>query len=89
LRHRLGPNPPLGYAGVFPELAGDLERVDTSRLPPCALVPDSMSRTVMGPAQRDHEFIAGLATERPRLHVSEMMGIRWLAAADQARLLDA
>ena len=69
-------------------LAGDLERVDTGRLPPCGLVPDPVSRTVMGPAERDHEFIAGLAAERPRLHVSEMMGIRWLAAADQARLLD-
>ena len=46
-----------------------------------------MNRAVMGPAERDREFIAGLAAERPRLHVAKMMRVGWLAAAHQARLL--
>jgi len=41
----------------------------------------------MGAAERYREFVTGLAAERPRLHVAKMMRVRWLAAADQARLL--
>ena len=41
----------------------------------------------MDPAERYDEFIAGLAAERPRLHVAQMVRIRGLAAAHQARLL--
>jgi len=40
----------------------------------------------MGAAERYREFVTGLAAERPRLHVAKMMRVRWLAAADQARL---
>jgi hypothetical protein len=40
-----------------------------------------MSRAVMHPAQRYGEFIAGLTAERPWLHISKVMPIRWLAAA--------
>ena len=73
--------------GLSPELAGDLERVDASRLPPGALVAGAMNRAVMGAAERDGEFIADLAAERPRLQVAKMMRVGWFAAADQARLL--
>jgi hypothetical protein len=72
---------------VLPELARDLDRVDTGGLPPCALVAGTMDRAVMGAAERDRKFVAGLAAERLRLHVPKMMGVRGLAAADEACLL--
>jgi len=46
-----------------------------------------MNGAVMDAAKRHREFIAGLTAERPWLHVSKMMRVRWLAAADEARLL--
>src|SRR5262245_58945472 len=72
---------------MLPELARHLERLDTGCLPPSLLVAGAVDRTVMGSAQRDSEFVARPAAQRPRLHVSKMMGVRWLAAADQASLL--
>ena len=41
----------------------------------------------MGAAERDGELIARLAPERARLHKSNVMRVRGLAAAQQARLL--
>jgi hypothetical protein len=46
-----------------------------------------MDRAVMHAAERDGEFIAYFATERPRLQVAEMMRVGWFAAADETRLL--
>jgi len=46
-----------------------------------------MDRAMMRAAERDGEFIAGLAAERPRLQVAEMMRIGLFAAADETRLL--
>ena len=45
-----------------------------------------MNCAVVGAAQRHSEFVAGLAAERPRLHVSKVMRVRWLAAANEAGL---
>ena len=73
--------------GLSPELTGDLDRVDAGRLPPCLLVAGAMDRAVMRAAERDGEFVARLAAERARLHVAQMVGIGWLAATDEARLL--
>ena len=42
---------------------------------------------MMPPTERDHEFIADLATERARLGKSEVVRIGRLAGAQQARLL--
>jgi hypothetical protein len=42
---------------------------------------------VMGAAKRDREFIARLAAQRPRLHKSDVMGLRGFAAAQYAGLL--
>ena len=42
---------------------------------------------MMPAAQWDREFIADFATERARLRECEVVGIRRLAAAEQARLL--
>src|SRR5262245_45233594 len=46
-----------------------------------------MHRTVMSPTERDRELIADLAAKRARLGKSEVVGIRGLAAAEEARLL--
>ena len=78
------PDPPFTLARVFPELAGDLERVDAGSFPPGSFIAGAMHRPVMDAAKWHREFIAGLAAECPRLHVPEMMGIGWLAPADQA-----
>jgi hypothetical protein len=47
-----------------------------------------MDCAVMGAAQRDREFIAGVAAKCTRLRVPKMMCVQCLAAADQACLLD-
>ena len=73
--------------GLSPELTGDLDGVDTGRLPPGLLIAGAMDRAVMRAAERDGEFIAHFAAERPRLQVAEMMWIGLFAAADQTRLL--
>jgi hypothetical protein len=87
LRHEVGLNSPLVYAGVLPKLTGDLDRVDAGLLPPGFLVAGAMNRTVMRAAQWDDEFIARLAAERARLHKSDVVRVRRLAAAQEARLL--
>src|SRR5262245_39433321 len=73
--------------GLSPELAGDLNGVDAGRLPPRLLVAGAMDRAVMRAAERDGEFVAGFAAERPRLQVAKMMRIGLFAAADETRLL--
>ena len=73
--------------GLSPELTGDLDRVDAGRRQPGLLIAGAMDRAVMRAAERDGEFIAGLAAERPRLQVAEMMRIGLFAAADETRLL--
>jgi hypothetical protein len=74
-------------SGEFPKLAGDFEGVDAGLLPPSFLVTSPMNCAMVGAAERNSEFVAGLAAKRPRLHKSDLMGVRGLAAAQQARLL--
>ena len=83
----IGPNPTLIHARVLPELASDFDRVDTGRPPPHSFVAGAMNGPVMYAAKRDREFVTGLAPQRPRLHVSKMMGVRRLAPAHEACLL--
>src|SRR5262249_42311215 len=78
---------PIIEPGLSPELAGDLNGVDAGRLPPRLLVAGAMDGAVMRAAERDGEFVAGFATERPRLQVAKMMRIGLFAAADETRLL--
>ena len=73
--------------GLSPELTGDVNGVDAGRLPPSLLIAGAMDGAMMRAAERDGEFIAGLAAERPRLQVAKMMCVRLFAAADEARLL--
>ena len=46
-----------------------------------------MDGAVMRAAERDGEFVARFAAERPRLQVAKMMRIGLFAAANEARLL--
>src|SRR5258706_13577047 len=73
--------------GLSPELTGDLNGIDAGRLPPGLLVIGAMDGAVMRAAERDGEFIAHFAAERPRLQIAKMMRIRLFAAADETRLL--
>src|SRR6516164_11817310 len=73
--------------GLPPELPGDLNGVDADRLPPGLLVAGAMDRPVMRAAERDGEFVARFAAERPWLQVAKMMWIGLFAAADETCLL--
>ena len=85
--HPIGSNPPLVEAGELPELASRFDRVDPGILPPSRFIAYPMHEPVMNATERDRELVAGLAAERRRLHLPQMMRIGRLAAADQARLL--
>src|SRR5262249_45789969 len=78
---------PIIEPGLPPELPGDLNGIDAGRLPPGLLVAGAMDRAVMRAAERDGEFVARFAAERPRLQVAKMMRIGLFAAANEARLL--
>ena len=73
--------------GLSPELPGDLDGIDAGRLPPGLLVAGAMDGAVMRAAERDGEFVARFAAERPRLQVAKMMRIGLFAPADETRLL--
>jgi hypothetical protein len=80
-------DPTFFCARADPKLTGYLDRIDTDLLPPCSLVACAMNCAVVGAAERHREFIAGPTSERPWLHVSKVMRVRWLAAAHKASLL--
>jgi len=78
LRGTLGLDPPLINAGVFPQLAGDLDWIGAGRVLPRSLVAGAMDCAMMDPAERHGEFIAGLAAEGARLQVAQVMRVGWL-----------
>jgi hypothetical protein len=61
--------------GLFPEPAGNLDRVDAGLPPPRALVAGAMHRTVMPSAKWDRELIADLAAERTGLGETEVVRV--------------
>ena len=73
--------------GLSPELTGDPDGVDPGCLPPGLLIDGTMHRTVVRTAEWHGKFVAHFAAKRPRLHITKMMRIALLAAADQTRLL--
>src|SRR6516225_4595945 len=73
--------------GLSPELTSDLNGIDAGRLPPGPFVAGAMDRAVMRAAERDGEFVARFAAERPWLQVAKMMRVGLFAAADETRLL--
>src|SRR5262249_1671661 len=72
--------------GLSPQVTGDLDGVDAGRLPPGLLVAGAMDGAVMRAAERDGEFVARFAAERPWLQVWKVRRIGLCAAADEARL---
>src|SRR5262245_3478714 len=72
---------------VFPKFAGDLDWIDASLRPPGFFVTGAMGRAVMRAAERDGKFITCFAAKRARLHKSDEMRVRGLAATQQAGLL--
>ena len=73
--------------GFQPQRPGGDDRIDPDFPPPCGFVAATVDLAMVSAAERDGELIADLATKCPPLRKPQMMGIRGLAAADQARLL--
>ena len=73
--------------GLQPQRAGTLTGIDTGLFPPSGFIAAAVDLAMMSSAQWYGEFIAYLATERPALRESQVVGIRWPSAANQARLL--
>ena len=55
--------------------------------PPRGFIAAAVHLAMMSSTQRDSELIAGLAPERPTLREAQVMGVRRLPAANQARLV--
>src|SRR6516225_6663797 len=73
--------------GLSPELTSDLNGIDAGRLPPGPFVAGAMDRAVMRAAERDGEFVARFAAERPWLQIAKMMRIGLFAPTDETCLL--
>ena len=86
MRGLIGRDAAFFHAGFLPQLAGGIDRIDAGVLPPCGFVAHTVHQTMVDAAERDSEFIAGLAAERAGLHEPQVMRVRGLAAADEARL---
>ena len=62
--------------------------MDRSQFPPPILfVAAAVNFAVMSPAQWDRELVANFAPKSTALGKAQMMGVRGLSAADQARAL--
>ena len=69
-----------------PKFCGDVKRVDRHRSPPYLLAPGLVVLAVVGPAQRDREFIAGFASHGAGLGEAEVMRVRGCTRTDQTGL---
>jgi hypothetical protein len=68
--------PPLPYsARLFPEPAGNLDRVKAGLSPPRPLVAGAMHRTMMPATEWDRELVADLAAKCAGLRETEMVGV--------------
>ena len=70
-----------------PQLTGACKGIDTGPTPPRRLIAMPMQFAMMTAAERDGEFVADLAGERPALGKAQVMGVARLPAADQTGLL--
>jgi hypothetical protein len=73
-------------ARILPKCAGDDDRIKPDRFPPCRLIAPAMEDPMVGAAERNRELVADPAAQRPRLRKSQVMGVRWPASAQEARL---
>src|SRR5262245_12048050 len=78
---------PLLHACLLPKPAGKLHGINACLLPPRALVACAVQFPMVPAAEGDCEFVARFAAQRAWLHVAQVVGIGWLAAADEAWLL--
>jgi hypothetical protein len=69
-----------------PERASNVDGIDSSLFPPCALVTGAMNLTMVDAAKRDDEFIAHLAAQRTWLHEAQVVRIGMLSPTNQTRL---
>jgi hypothetical protein len=70
-----------------PKCAGVDGWINSGVAPPIRFVAAAVDLAMMSSAQWYGEFIADLPPERPTLRESQVVGIRWPPAANQARLL--
>ena len=70
-----------------PQLASLDHRINSYLQPPHWFVAAVMNLAMVTAAQWHGEFIAHFAAERWALRKAHVVGIRWLPATDQARLL--
>ena len=61
--------------GFQPKRPGDRDGLNTGFRPPCFLATGPMELAMMTSAKGYRVFITDLASERPRLHEPEMMGV--------------
>ncbi len=73
--------------GLQPQRPGTLTGIDTGLFPPYGYIAAAVDLAMMSSAQWYGEFIAYLATERPALRESQVMGIRGAATENQAGLM--
>ena len=70
----------------FPEPVCTEQGIDSLLLPPDTLVAPPMELVVMDTAERHRETIADLAANCPAIGESDVVGVRWGATTDKARL---
>jgi hypothetical protein len=70
-----------------PKRPGGADGVNSGFAPPRGFVTGSVHLAMMAAAQRDDEFVAHLAPERPMLREPKVMRIRRLAPTNQTGLL--
>ena len=69
-----------------PQARGNDQGIESLFLPPGALVAAPMEFAMVQPADRDSETVADPTPHRPLLRKLDVVGIRWRAAANEARL---
>ena len=77
--------PPI-EPGVLPQLLGNRDRVDAGGLPPIDLVAMPVNVPMVGAAERNGEFVADPTPHGSRLHEPQMVSVRRLPSAQEARL---
>ena len=70
-----------------PEPARDVNRLDADSRPPIDLLAGPVQLAMMRATQRHGELVADLEAEPAGLREPQMVGVRGLTAAEEARLL--
>ena len=76
----------LVWMRLLPQLPRDAQRVDFKFIPPGHFISGLVQLPMMAAAERDGKLVAHLDAERARLCEAEMVGVTWLAPADETGL---